>query len=342
MNSRLLLLFLNFLFISPCLLEAQEAAPKSDTIKPKKIKDSGRIALPVQKSLVTNAVDTSNKERLVAIPTVYADTTLVSRRPPSAFDLFPVRIKYKTIYGVYAGGYMKENEQFSVTAPVRRIPQLVRKVENKDWVFYFYCTLLLGLAFINLVFHKYFVDLFRVFFNTSMRQKQLREQLSQSPLPSLLLNLLFCISGSMFIYFLLKHSGISIGFHPAVQILIGIAILASIYIVKFIFVSSLGWMFDGRQAAENYIFTVMLVNKVGGLVLIPIGILMAYGDYATRQIVLTIAVLLLIILAVMRLVKGYLSVNGVKVNLIQFLVFVGAFELVPAMLIYKVLLRVFV
>ena len=44
----------------------------------------------------------------------------------------------------------------------------------------------------------------------------------------------------------------------------------------------------------------------------------------------------------MRLTKGYMAISNLRINLIQYLVFVGAFEIIPAMLIYKVLLRVIV
>jgi hypothetical protein len=334
MNSRLLLFLVICIF--PLMLSAQDTTkPVTDTA------NTGRTVVrkPAPKPVVVP--DSTRRDSSIAIASINIDTSLVSPRMPTVFQLFPVSVKHQTIYGQYVGGYMKVNEQFNVTAPVRRVPELLRTVVNKDWVFYFYCGLLLVLAYINLAFHKYFVDLFRVFFNTSMRQKQLREQLSQSPLPSLLLNILFCINGALFTFFILKHFGIITGFPPALEILIVSGILGAAYAIKYIFVTMLGWMFDRRHAAENYVFTVMLVNKVAGLLLLPIGILMAYGDRVARDVVLTLTLILLIVLVIMRLAKCFLAIRDLKVNLIQFLAFVGAFEIIPAMLVYKVLLRVF-
>jgi hypothetical protein len=144
-------------------------------------------------------VDTSGK-RVVSAPAV-----------ETIFNISP----QASVYGVFVGGLMNTDTIFHSTAAVQNVPGLVRYVENRDWIFYFYCGVLIFLSFIQLAFDKYFVDLFRVFFNTSLRQKQLREQLTQAPLPSLLMNILYFISGGVFIYFLADHYSMHTGYPAA-------------------------------------------------------------------------------------------------------------------------------
>lgn len=334
MNPRLLILLLAISFQLPVHAQVQDSLPSGDTVV--RVKDTAARA----RTTITKSRDTVVQQRdTVVQPT---DTVSVSKRVLDANSMFPAVQGFPTVYGPWVGGYMKANERFNVTAPVKRVPMLLRVVENRDWIFYYYCSLLLLVAFVNLAFRKYFVDVFRVFFNTSMRGKQLREQLLQTPLPSLLLNLVFFLSGGAFIFFILRHYGMKTGYHPAVEILLAVALLAAVYLGKFIFVSMLGWMFDRRQAAEGYLFTVFLVNKVAGLVLLLMGLFMAYGDAGGRTATLTLTILLLSLLLLMRLTKGFMAISGLKINVIQFLVFVGAFEVIPALLIYKVLLRVIV
>lgn len=339
MNARLITLLL----ISTILMAGHAAAQDSSQGALRSVQDSTQGAVRNSQSAVrsTQARPDSVRKDSVVIP-VIKDTVSVSKRSYRADELFPALAKYPTIYGPFVGGYMKANERFNVTGPVRRVPVLVREREDRDWVFYFFCGLLLIVAFVNLAFGKYFIDLFRVFFNTSLRQKQLREQLSQTPLPSLLLNLVFCLSGGAFIFFILRQYNITTGFHPAVELLLAVGAIAAIYLVKYIFVSMLGWMFDRRNAAESYLFTVFLVNKVAGLALIPVTLVMAYTAAGEGLAVLTVGLMILAILLLMRLTKGFLAISALRINVVQFLVFVGAFEVVPALLIYKVLLRVIV
>ncbi len=72
---------------------------------------------------------------------------------------------------------------------------------NTDSVFYFLFGLLFYYAIIRLFFYKYLHNITTLFFRATMRQQQLREQLSQAPLPSLFLNILFVSTGGMFLAF---------------------------------------------------------------------------------------------------------------------------------------------
>ncbi len=78
----------------------------------------------------------------------------------------------------------------------------VKQFQSKDLQFYTLIALLLIYALLRNTFPKFFNDLFRLFFRTTLKQLQIREQLMQTPLPSLLLNVFFVISGGLYISFL--------------------------------------------------------------------------------------------------------------------------------------------
>lgn len=77
--------------------------------------------------------------------------------------------------------------------------------QTKDNFFYGITGIVLLLAFLKYFYSRYFTNLFRVFFNTSLRQSQLTDQLLQARLPSLLFNLFFVISGGIYVYVLLNY-----------------------------------------------------------------------------------------------------------------------------------------
>ena len=54
---------------------------------------------------------------------------------------------------------------------------------GKEYLFYYLVFLLILFGLLRRVFAKYFYDLFRVFFRTTLKQRQTQEQLLQSPLP---------------------------------------------------------------------------------------------------------------------------------------------------------------
>ena len=54
-------------------------------------------------------------------------------------------------------------------------------------------------ALLKMGFAKYFNDLFRVFFRTTLKQRQIKEQLMQTPLPSLIFNGFFVASAGLYV-----------------------------------------------------------------------------------------------------------------------------------------------
>jgi len=260
--------------------------------------------------------------------------------PKPKDSLFMVQQR-PSVYGSYTGGVLSSDNIFHASAEAAKVPVLIRKIDGRDWVFYLYCGLLLFLCFIQLAFDRYFIDLFRVFFNTSLRQKQIREQLSQAPLPSLLLNILFFISGGVYLSFLLERYSLHTGYAKPVEILFAIGGIALVYMVKFIFLSLLGWVFDKREASESYLFNVFMVNKIAGLVLIPLGILLAYSSEGWKDVVITLTAIFIAVLVILRMVRCYTAVSHpLRINALHFLVFSGAFEVIPLLVIYRLFLRV--
>jgi H+/Cl- antiporter ClcA len=75
----------------------------------------------------------------------------------------------------------------------------IHEVAGKELLFYGLLGLYFVIALIRLSFPKYFNDLFRLFFRTTIRQRHLSEQMSQSPLPSFLLNAIFFIAAGLYL-----------------------------------------------------------------------------------------------------------------------------------------------
>lgn len=245
-----------------------------------------------------------------------------------------------SIYGKFTSVALQKDKRFGATRPVRFIPEKLRVIQQMDWKFYLFWSILFVLAILRLMFAKYFSDMFSVFFNTSVRQKQLRDQLSQSVLPSLLLNLFFFITGGLFMHFLLEHLGIGGRFPIYISLLFWTILLAGIYVGKYLLLEFLGWVFNVKEASDNYLFVVFHVNKMAGLLILPFLILWAYVDKGRENIILTLAVVGLCLLVVARLARAFYAVNGIlRITIFHFLIYVLAFELMPILILYKLLMQ---
>ena len=218
----------------------------------------------------------------------------------------------------------------------------LKEFKGKEILFYGLIGLLLAFAFLRQAFPKYFNDLFRLLFRTTLKQKQIREQLMQTPLPSLLLNTFFVVSGGLYIDLLLHHFGLTPINNFWLLYLYCSLGLSVIYLVKFFGLKVTGWLFNIKPAADAYIFVVYIINKVIGIFLLPFLILLSFiqGDAYTVAMIFSLCGIG--ILLVYRFLLTYASVrNQVKFNPFHFFLYLCAFEIAPLLLIYKALLFFF-
>jgi hypothetical protein len=213
------------------------------------------------------------------------------------------------------------------------------KPESKDSLFYLLVGILFYFALVRIFFEKYFSNLMTLFFRVSLRQQQIREQVLQTPLPSLLLNILFILTGGLYACFLLHFSQWGGGINFWFLYLDCIAGLAILYLGKFVILKFCGWVLNISRATDTYIFVVFLVNKMLGIFLLPFLILITFSSPEVREIVITISFVMIFVLLIYRVVAAYRPVRSeIKLPPFYFFSYICAFEIAPLLLIYKVLL----
>lgn len=212
-----------------------------------------------------------------------------------------------------------------------------RERRTLDDMFYLLMGVVLLLAFVRTVFPRYFKNLFVLFLQTSLRQKQTKDQLLQDNLGSLFVNLLFIISTSIYGALVIRNKEwLDYPFWHIV--FFGAALLTMVYFGKFLFLRFSGWVFNSREAALNYTFTVFLVNKVMGVILVPFLFLMAFAKPGFKEVALTVSVGIMILLLLYRYVISFATIrNTLKVNALHFFLYLCAVELLPLLLLYKLM-----
>jgi hypothetical protein len=220
-----------------------------------------------------------------------------------------------------------------------KITEQLKKESRDESMFYFLCALLLYLGFIRVAFLKYIDNLKTLFFRVTMRQQQIRDQVLQSPLPSLMLNILFVISAGTFLSFVADYYNIVPGVNRWLLLFYCCVVISTVYLGKFILLKMIGWMFNIRSAADTYIFIVFLVNKMLGIYLLPALLLMAFAKPPFLTVLITLTYFFIVILFIYRFIIAYRPVrNEIKLSRFHFFIYLCAFEIAPLLLIYKVLL----
>ncbi len=211
-----------------------------------------------------------------------------------------------------------------------------RKPSQTEFKFYILLGTLLFLSFLRFFYTRYFNNLFRVFFNTSLRQSQLTDQLLQAKLASMLFNLFFAVTGGLYIYFLLSYHGWIPGENSLLTLSMCVGILALIYFIKFLTLKFTGWLTDYKDVADTYLFIIFLINKILSILLVPFIVVLAFSLPVIKSIAVMISLLMIALLFLLRFLRSYgLLKHQIKVGWFHFLLFIIGIEVLPILLIYK-------
>jgi hypothetical protein len=331
-----------FLFILPCLRLAAQT-------------DSGAHPLPVQQtapvSVQSASRDTAVKPVKKKVPVIRKDslsrpavvTAAVqpdTTKRDTVVAAAPVIVHKTSDFELYLQELTRTNVFLKEGKPRRPDVNPLRHYRDLDWLVYTMGGIVLLLGIIRLSYLKYFTDLFRAFLNPTLSQRQLKDQLSQSPFPNFLLNAFFVISLALYIYLLMFRQQYITNTSNAWMVIPGLIVLVAIvYSVKYVMLRFCGWLFGSIDLADSYIFILYLINKVLGILLVPFLVILAFCKPDVARAFLYISIFFIVLLVAYRYIRSYSVVKQyLSFSRLHFFLYLCAFEVAPVLIITKVLL----
>jgi hypothetical protein len=208
--------------------------------------------------------------------------------------------------------------------------------------FYLLLALCLLLGLIRYMDTRYFVNLWRAFWNPTLSNRQLKDQLQGAGLPNFLMNLFFAFAGGAYIYYVVKfftprNSGV---IPPSLLIIMLIAGTGIIYAIKYAAVRFSGWAFRVESITEHYLFNVFLINKVLAVALVPFIIVLAFADHEWARQVVVISFITSGVLLLNRYIRSWQVFGSFfQYSKFHFFMYLCASELLPLAVLMKLLVK---
>ena len=304
---------------------AQDSAViKADSLKPAAIKDSGNY-------------DTILKKSAALIKRLQSDTLI---------DQNNDTVKKALADSNHQLVIITKNDSVS-KAVVRQQPKKIIKQpgivgseridQGTDLIFYVLIFIIFFLALVKNSFPKYFSSIFSLSFQATFRQTQTRDQMAQNFFPAFMLNVLFILSGGLFITLVAQFYKWTV--IPFWQLFVySTVILGIIYSVKYFVILFTGWVFKAADSAAEYRFIVFLINKLIGVLFIPILFLIAYSNSEVKKIVITVALCIAVLLLALRYLVSLARIRrNLNLTAFHFFLYLCAVEIMPLLVIYKLL-----
>lgn len=209
--------------------------------------------------------------------------------------------------------------------------------DSGDGVFFVLVGMTLLLGITRVIFPQQFSQLFQ--FMTRLygyKKSAINNSGAAKIVSSLLLNLLFIITASWCIVWA-GIKGFSLEKQGQYWAYAAIA-LAVVYLVKHSVVTFSGWIFDAKKEASAYNYVVFSINKIVGVLLVPIIILMTYCIPQLLPVTRFVLIIFAFLLLIYRYIASFILIQeNSEANVFHFFLYLCAVEIMPVLLVYKLL-----
>ena len=212
---------------------------------------------------------------------------------------------------------------------------------DKDVLFYAIIALIFLYSFLIQIAPQYIAKLFSQFSQSSLRMMQNREQLLQNSLASFIMNIGFVMSFSLMTTLVIFNEHLlPINFWEG--FLYMCLFFLGLYFGKYICLTIAGYIFNTNELVQTYIFVVFMINKVLGILLIPFIGILAFAKPLLHPFAIAGAGLLMVLLILYRYLFSLTSVrNKLHVSSFHFFLYLCAFEVIPLLILYKLIVQYF-
>lgn len=291
-----------FMVVLSMPLKAQK--PLNDTAKQKKILLKP-IALVPKKPLLDSFINTDTIVLPKIIPVYKSDTS----------HLF-----YKFIQPLLHGN--------GALIPIKSLP--FKNNRNSDWLFFLATGLVIVVGVLKNFFGGHGLNILQVIFKPGLKNTDANKKLSQSLVPSILLNILFVITFSGFLYYYCRYANFKINY------IVIVTLLATMYIGKFFLMQLLTYILDQKAAGKIYLFRFFLVNQVAAMFFTVFIIILLLGKNLDMALVFKTGIVVTAIFYTFRLFYSTLPYRRItKINWLHYVFFICCVELLPLLLIQK-------
>ena len=223
--------------------------------------------------------------------------------------------------------------------PINRIDNSNHiKVKNADWFLGILILLLSIVTILKLLYNKYFSDSVKSLWNYQHSLKLFKENTVLNQRLSLISNILFILSFSLFAVLCTDYFSIS-GFSKNNFLYFSIisGLIVFIYLIKFAVYKILGFVFIETPSYSEYLYNVFQFNRIAGIFLIPIIIALAYSTINYTNAIVYSGFIILFIVFIMRVVRGFQICIKVNFSIFYSFLYLCMLEILPLIVIYKLI-----
>lgn len=258
---------------------------------------------------------------------------ILNHHPMTDAELNPsFLIRSRSVYGEYTPAVFKNQTWYRVADTSLKFYISKKDRAHSEWVFYSFLVLLFFPGIVNKYNPAYIRNVFRVYFNDGFIYRQAKDQMAQSPYAAFMFNVLFLLSGCLYLFFGKSYYYNNVQVDQWKFMLFLVVSLLIVYGLKFVFLNFFSWLFATKEVFDHYMFVVFLNNKILGVFLLFVSTLMAFSSEAFVSELFSFSLYVVLLFFAVRAFRGYrIFSKQIRIGLPGFLLGFFALEVLPTL-----------
>lgn len=205
-----------------------------------------------------------------------------------------------------------------------------------DWLLGIFLLLVVLFVWIRIFYSKFFATLGNALVSFHMSTKLLEEKNVLSQRVSMVLDFIYLIVFSVFLYELIAFKGFPMPGTSGIRfflILFNMVILYALF--RIIMLKFTGFLFLSRSLFSKYLHNTFVVNKGLGIVLFPVVVMAHYLPHALIPVILIAGIAAFLIAFFWKMVRAYQIIIRQDILIFYLILYLCTLEILPFLLGYK-------
>ncbi len=216
--------------------------------------------------------------------------------------------------------------------PERTINQI-----SYDWITLLLLVALALFASVKTTWNKYITNLFQSTVNHSTAVRMFNEKNNSLLHGAFLLDLLFYIIFSVFLFQVLLFFRIELPYQHFSLYLYCLVLVTLYFIAKKSIYRFFGTLIEKKRETREYLYNADNFRRVAGLILLPMVAVIAFYPYSQENIPVYAGIVLVVLLYSLLVIRGFKILLKKQFSLFYLFLYFCTLEFLPLVLLYKIL-----
>ncbi|HPR30442.1 MAG TPA: DUF4271 domain-containing protein [Prolixibacteraceae bacterium] len=272
---------------------------------------------------------------VVSFPSTYD----LAKSPNPALSLAPGVVSYSAPDD--SMNYLPNWLTASPSVPAPHLPSFPRNPAIENGSIIVMMILLSVFASIRFASVKYLAELFETIYKKGTIARLFREKVSNLSHVSYRLDLLFVLTSGVLLYHFITINPIGQLPGPSLLVLLCTVSFLGFIVSKFTLYRISGWLFDSDSETQEYIFYAKTGNRLLGIFLLPIALILFFTGILLTKILLTIAVAIIGIISIINVSRGIAIIAKKVFSIYYIILYLCTLEILPLLLVWRIVWRNF-